>query len=643
MIRLLIGSALVCCLAAGCGTLAQDDDMGSTDSMLDAGDSDADTGDSNLLLIDDCDDGDNENELGGMWLSYDDGHDPGVGESTVEPESWFKDGTFTMSEPGEGDTGYAARIVGTTATKLGYDYVGLISSLGPNSYCPDPQPAEIDVASYTGLQFSIKGAVQGGRLVVKILHSKEGTEDNCTDNGLTGNTLTSWNDYAVNITDQLTEEWSTVRVNFRKDFVGPSTVSIEEVLAHAKDVHFFFQTTKGGTVDLTVDNLALYRDDSEDNDTEEPKDMVIHEADPPAENIPDDLDVDHPLQAAAEAYLDKGYNLTNWLEQYDFDDFGNYDETFVENLAAAGFKGLRLPIDLDRFIANRDAYFNDGETLEINPDLFTVLDAFDEWTEASGISLTVDYHQYDQSLDLDDELCVAAAETLWTAVADHFKDNPRPDLFFEILNEVEQSGGTGTVAATAYTPFAQTLIGAIRSADATRPIIFGDVEWYGIDALKRREPFDDENIIYAFHFYEPFIFTHQGTSWTELGPAHDIPYPYSAERWSTSYAAFGIDPAVQPSWIMSQINNYYRNGNQTALLNRMAEAKQWAIDNNVPLICNEFGAYDGDSEKADRIAYYQDLVENFETLRIPWQHWFMIMNASTGTVDPDLSAAFGLE
>ena len=371
-------------------------------------------------------------------------------------------------------------------------------------------------------------------------------------------------------------------------------------------------------------------------------DMVINEPAPPPDQTLDSLVIDNPLQSLARESLNKGYNITNWLEQESFNGFVNYDEAFVEALAAAGFESLRLPIDLDRYIVDRSAYFSGNAQFEVDPTLFTILDSFDEWTQAHGLSLTIDYHQYDTSLDLAEPLYVDAVVRLWESVAEHFAGNSRPDLFFELLNEPEQSAGVDSFAQSEWTAFATQLIQAIRAFDATRVILFGDVQWYGIRTLITRTPFEDQNIIYAFHFYDPFIFTHQGATWTELASAHDIPYPYSADRWTESLGDLGLDPSVQPVWMMDQVRGYYAAGNRSALRNAILEAKRWAVDNAVPVICNEFGAYPAVATKADRVAYYTDVVGIFEQLEIPWQHWFMLIDPATGTMDPDLSAAFGL-
>jgi endoglucanase len=220
---------------------------------------------------------------------------------------------------------------------------------------------------------------------------------------------------------------------------------------------------------------------------------------------------------------------------------------------------------------------------------------------------------------------------LWGKVAEHFAANTREDLFFELLNEPELSFGADPTAAE-WTAIAERMIAAIRATDKTHSIIFGDIEWYGIGPLSRRAVLSDPNVIYAFHDYDPFIFTHQGASWTTIASVHDLPYPYSTDRWSQYYADLGFNPYME-SWILSAAQSYYRDGSKAGLRNHILEAKRWAVTNNVPVICNEFGAYDGTSRLEDRVRYYTDIVSIFEELAIPWQHWFMIMNKS-GTVTP---------
>jgi endoglucanase len=367
--------------------------------------------------------------------------------------------------------------------------------------------------------------------------------------------------------------------------------------------------------------------------------MTIKEPQPPADETIGSIEIPNPLQAKAMQYLDRGYNITNWLEQNRFVSF-TYDQAFVNQLAAAGFRSLRLPIDLDRYVDTRTGTGADTE-LVLNDDLFRILDSFDQWTQAAGLSLTIDYHQYDESFDFGDPDVLAQGVWLWSKVAEHFAANPRQDLFYELLNEPEQaSGATSALPAAKWTDVAGQMIAAIRAVDTSHTIIFGDVNWYGIDMLSARDPFSDGNVIYAFHFYEPYIFTHQGASWTSMSATHDIPYPYSPERWSEYYKDLGFSASLE-SWILDQVRSYNVNGSRSALRNRIIQAKRWGVEHNVPVICNEFGAYDAKSRLEDRVRYYTDIVGIFTELAIPWQHWFMIM-AKDGTVIPEYRQAFGL-
>jgi endoglucanase len=235
---------------------------------------------------------------------------------------------------------------------------------------------------------------------------------------------------------------------------------------------------------------------------------------------------------------------------------------------------------------------------------------------------------------------VSTAIALWGKVAEHFATESREDLFFELLNEPELSF-TGTDPTQAqWTTIAEQMIAAIRATDKVHSIIFGDVQWYGIGPLSTRVPLTDTNVIYAIHDYDPFIFTHQGASWASMGSAHDIPFPYIADRWSQYYSDLGYSSLMDP-WILGQVQSYYSDGTHSAVRNHILDAKRWAVKYNVPVICNEFGAYDGSSRLEDRVRYYTDVVGVFDELSIPWQIWFMVMDSS-GTVLPEYRSAMKL-
>ena len=112
-----------------------------------------------VLLIDDFDDGDEINEVGGEWIIYDDVIDGG--ESTTVPPSW-DEAPFESDAPGYGDTGFALHLTGTTGDVFGYDFVGFDVSLHPDALCPNSTPTELDLNDYDGVHVRIGRMNVGG-------------------------------------------------------------------------------------------------------------------------------------------------------------------------------------------------------------------------------------------------------------------------------------------------------------------------------------------------------------------------------------------------------------------------------------------------------------------------------------------------
>lgn len=549
------------------------------------------------LLIDDFEDGDDRTEFGEGWYVYVD--DVTGGLSTVTAPEW--------SRP-DGYAGTRSFWLGFTLSKgtLTYNpYVGLSGAI----------PATAETASYAGLSYMYRG----------VAHSVRVQTSNVTD----------YDFFALQF--PASSEWTLALVPYealRQEGYG-AQVPWDATLINA--VSWQIAGPDATTDTFELDDIYFEKTIEIDKG---PPDLVVRDPAPPARTELDSIEIPGALQEKVMAELDRGYNLANWLEAEAFESYV-YDQTFVENLAEAGFRALRLPIDMDLYIMSRSGS-GDALELEVEPILWEILDNFAAWTAASGLSLTIDYHQYDSSLDLTDPASVDDVVALWRLVANHFKDDPRGDLYFELLNEPELStGATAPLPAAQWTAAATRMIAAIRAEDTAHTIIFGDVNWYGIAELSARTPFDDDNIVYAFHSYEPFIFTHQGASWTDMPTTHDVPYPYDPARWKEHSSDFGLNADV-PSWVRSQFVNYYQTGNKNALHNLIARAKAWGVTHGKPVIVNEFGAYARTAQREDIVRYYTDLIDIYAELEIPWTEWFGIMDAE-GVVAADFREAFHLD
>ena len=68
--------------------------------------------------------------------------------------------------------------------------------------------------------------------------------------------------------------------------------------------------------------------------------------------------------------------------------------------------------------------------------------------------------------------------------------------------------------AELWNALATETIAAIRKLASNKNIVIGGTLWNSVHTVSHIKVLLDENIVYNFHFYEPFLFTHQGAAWT---------------------------------------------------------------------------------------------------------------------------------
>ena len=539
------------------------------------------------ILIDDFEDGDGETAQGKGWFVYDDQGNGGASVITTA----------------ESDEGYPVPVAGGYNSKYAFK---INYTLDKGGYEYDPYVAlgvaidEADFSNIGGFHYCYKGPAHTARVETTDI------EDYDVHGIKSAASKAAWKCVDIKFRDLIQEGWGTPVV-FDKN-------NIFQISFHIKG------SAKVTSDSLMIDNVAFLATDALPVDV---ADMEKTPAVIPTVTI-GDVAVSNPLQEKAMKYLNKGVNFTNWLEEADGKFDGNFEfgEKDIKLLAENGFKSLRLPIDLDLYATNRKALIAGTEKEAVMDDsIYIVLDAFDKWTKENGMSFVIDYHEYDNSYNKTsaaDSNYINMMASVWKNVAKHFADSEREDIFFELLNEPDMT--SGAVKSEVWTVAAQAMIDAIRSVDTKHTIIFGDAQWYSISLLAKRTPFTDDNIVYAIHTYEPFLFTHQGGSWTDYAAIHNIPFPYVAEDWSEYSFTYGVNGGVK-SGVKTAIKNYYKNGSKEAILKGILPAKEWAVKNNVPVIINEFGALRDKSDAQSVLNYYKAMTEICDTLQIPWTHW----------------------
>ncbi len=306
----------------------------------------------------------------------------------------------------------------------------------------------------------------------------------------------------------------------------------------------------------------------------------------------------------SQAPFSRGVNLTSWFQvdnvgQMQFTKFTRQD--FI-NIKSLGCDVIRLPINLH--------FMTDGEPdYNLDPVFVSFLDSAVTWAEDLQIHLLIDNHTFDPSENTDPAV-ESILVKVWTQMAGHYK-NRSDYIYYEVLNEPHG------ISDVLWGPIQQNVIDAIRAVDTQHTIIVGPASWNSYNNLDNMPEYEDNNLIYTFHFYDPFLFTHQGASWTDpsMESLAGVPFPYNA----------GSMPAcpgdLVGTWVQSALNGYSQEGT----VERVKELIDIAVDfkntRDVPVFCGEFGVYIPNSPRQDRINWYDTVRSYLEENDIAWTIW----------------------
>ncbi|MEJ5225094.1 MAG: cellulase family glycosylhydrolase [Anaerolineales bacterium] len=94
-------------------------------------------------------------------------------------------------------------------------------------------------------------------------------------------------------------------------------------------------------------------------------------------------------------------------------------------------------------------------------------------------------------------------------------------IIFELLNEVVLP------ESAPWNALAHQTVAALRQISPNCKIMIGGNHYNAPSELKNIARLSDPNVLYTFHFYEPFLFTHQKAAWTQVTREYDqtLTYP----------------------------------------------------------------------------------------------------------------------
>ena len=340
----------------------------------------------------------------------------------------------------------------------------------------------------------------------------------------------------------------------------------------------------------------------------------------------------------------------------------------IAGLSAMGFDFVRLPMDPAPLLRLGPGPAQDALIDQIAETALMV--------QAAGLKTIVDLHSIprpDEAWGTDsvvgDTALFAAYIALTANVAARLNGMDPDRTALELLNEPTSdcdsvwSGGPMT-----WPDQLIRLHRAARKAAPDLPLVLSGACWGGVDGLKAIDPaaIADNNVLWSFHSYEPFLFTHQGASWTTglnalftgiTYPPTTIDDATAARLLSQAEGRLGTstNKDATPAALAQALQNY-RDRPPDDVGTEIRAAAVWADQHGIPrgrLILGEFGAIRDDMTGSrltgtGRAAFLKDKRTAAEALGIGWAVWgwtgaFGITDDdTTRAIAPDICVALGL-
>ena len=355
--------------------------------------------------------------------------------------------------------------------------------------------------------------------------------------------------------------------------------------------------------------------------------------------------------------MQRGLNLDPWVtwpppERWDDEDIiGNFPEwrrniriQDLEAIRNAGFDFVRMPVDPAIFLENA----SEQRVARLVAETLKSINML----QKAGLKVIVDLHSIPS-----DQRQIGTNKILTD-----------PLLFARYLDIVGRIGRAVAItdpALTAFEPFNEPVLdcdlpvhpkwppllwrlhAAARQALPRHTLLLSGGCWASAYGLSQINPtaVGDDNVIWTFHSYEPFVLTHQGAGWTGDAMAYVEGLPYPPDRLGAAALNAAIERTrerigtraaeADRQSILENFNEMVAgvmtNKKALAILNGpFEEAAIWGRQYRIPperIFLGEFGmirqAYGNDFRIPSewRASYLKDMVAAARTHGFPWSVW----------------------
>jgi hypothetical protein len=337
------------------------------------------------------------------------------------------------------------------------------------------------------------------------------------------------------------------------------------------------------------------------------------------------------------ARLTLGVNLVGWFSEGGDIPFTPIGPSDAQIMAESGLRHVRLPVDPRRLLALYTSPAAIAQTL-------AELDAAVDLLVGHGIAVVLELHAWPdyQAHLLGGPEAVAELVDLWRALAARHAARDPDLVFFEVMNEPDHR-----FTPEAWHAIQTQVVAAIRAEAPSHTVLVTSPPASTREGLMAMPLVGDPNAVYVFHFYDPFLFTQQGATWTSLdwiAALRDVPYP--------AYLAAAMVGTVPDPTGRAQVDQYisesWDGGKIDEVIGSVAD---WARTRGVRVVMNEFGVYKRSAPSDSRLRWLRDVRVSADRHGIAWTMWDyladgfgLVVEEAGGSrhADPEVLAALGL-
>lgn len=325
----------------------------------------------------------------------------------------------------------------------------------------------------------------------------------------------------------------------------------------------------------------------------------------------------------------KGLNLTSWLEPFGLSNANSskFGKSDFQDIKSLGVEIVRIPIHFEEW--------SSGEPDYIIPEwLWKKIDNAISWCTELEMYMIIDFHNNCDGNSKTRSDIEKVLLKIWPQIAQRYKDSSKYVLY-EVMNEPHMKSQNIQNDYKKWAKIQGNVLKAIRAIDSKHTVIVGGEGWNSIEGLQYLPDYKDDNLIFNFHDYSPFLFTHQGASWTDLKQIKNIPFPYVAEKMPP----LPKNPTSSEYW---NSKNYPQDSKEEVLVEPLNKAVEIANKRKVALMCNEYGVYMPYADNEERTNWYRMKAKWFEErgiIRVSWDYkgGFGIFNKEDGNFPEDLN------